>query len=230
MCEHVGMRPIQAELLDGGALYREVVLSKLAHARESVWIATANVKAMYVEQSGRYVPLLQVLDGLAARGVALRLLHAELPSRPFRAEFDKRSRLVKGGLELKVCPRVHFKTVLVDGAWAYLGSANLTGAGLGAKGEDVRNFEMGFVTEDFDVIDRVTALYESVWSGAECRGLPAARGVSGPHPPRRRGPGEGPSQWHPPGQGPAPGAPALSTSRHCHIPAVRNVTIALDDG
>ena len=164
------MRPIQAELLDGGALYREVVLGKLANARESVWIATANVKAMYVERSGRFVPLLEVLDGLAARGVALRLLHAELPSRPFREEFDRRARLVKGGLELKVCPRVHFKTVLVDGAWAYLGSANLTGAGLGAKGEHSRNFEMGFVTEDFDVIDRVTAFYESVWSGASCRG------------------------------------------------------------
>ncbi|EPX60047.1 phospholipase D Active site motif domain protein [Cystobacter fuscus DSM 2262] len=164
------MRPIQAELLDGGALYREVVLGKLAHARESVWIATANVKAMYVERSGRFVPLLEVLDGLAARGVALRLLHAELPSRPFREEFDRRARLVKGGLELKVCPRVHFKTVLVDGAWAYLGSANLTGAGLGAKGEHARNFELGFVTEDFDVIDRVTAFYESVWSGASCRG------------------------------------------------------------
>jgi phosphatidylserine/phosphatidylglycerophosphate/cardiolipin synthase-like enzyme len=164
------MRPIEAELLDGGALYREVVLGKLAHARESVWIATANVKAMYVERSGRFVPLLEVLDGLAARGVALRLLHAELPSRPFREEFDRRARLVKGGLELKVCPRVHFKTVLVDGAWAYLGSANLTGAGLGAKGEHARNFELGFVTEDFDVIDRVTALYESVWSGASCRG------------------------------------------------------------
>lgn len=164
------MRPIQAELLDGGALYREVVLAKLAHARESVWIATANVKAMYVERSGRFVPLLEVLDGLAARGVALRLLHAELPSRPFREEFDRRARLVKGGLELKVCPRVHFKTVLVDGAWAYLGSANLTGAGLGAKGAHARNFELGFVTEDFDVIDRVTAFYESVWSGASCRG------------------------------------------------------------
>ncbi|WP_434386298.1 phospholipase D-like domain-containing protein [Melittangium boletus] len=164
------MRPIQAELLAGGELYREVVLERLAHARESVWIATANVKAMYVEQRGRYVPLLEVLDGLAARGVALRLLHAELPSRPFRAEFDRRARLVAGGLGLKVCPRVHFKTVLVDGAWAYLGSANLTGAGLGAKGEDVRNFELGFVTEDFDVIDRATAMFESVWSGAECQG------------------------------------------------------------
>lgn len=164
------MRPIQAKLLEGTGLYREVVRGALAHARESVWIATANVKAMYVEQGGRFVPVLEVLDTLAARGVALRLLHAELPSGPFREEFDRRSRLVKGGLKLKVCPRVHFKTVLVDGAWAYLGSANLTGAGLGAKGTDVRNFELGFVTEDFDVIDRVTALYEAVWSGAECRG------------------------------------------------------------
>ncbi|TSC27832.1 phospholipase D-like domain-containing protein [Corallococcus sp. Z5C101001] len=165
------MRPIDAELLAGRALYQDVVLRKLAHARESVWMATANVKAMYVERAaGRFVPLLEVLDGLAARGVALRLLHAELPSRPFRAAFDARSRLVKGGLELKVCPRVHFKAVVVDGAWVYLGSANLTGAGLGAKGEDVRNFEMGFVTEDFDTIDRTTALFDAVWSGAECRG------------------------------------------------------------
>ncbi|WP_434301709.1 phospholipase D-like domain-containing protein [Corallococcus exiguus] len=165
------MRPIDAELLSGSELYQEVVLRKLAHARESVWMATANVKAMYVERSkGAFVPLLEVLDGLAARGVALRLLHAELPSRPFRAAFDARSRLVKGGLELKVCPRVHFKAVVVDGAWVYLGSANLTGAGLGAKGDDVRNFEMGFVTEDFDTIDRTTALFEAVWTGAECRG------------------------------------------------------------
>jgi len=57
----------------------------------------------------------------------------------------------------------------VDGAWLYLGSANLTGAGLGAKHRDNRNFELGFVTEDFDTIDRVGALFESVWSGAECR-------------------------------------------------------------
>jgi phosphatidylserine/phosphatidylglycerophosphate/cardiolipin synthase-like enzyme len=184
-------RPIQARLLSGQELYREVVLDKLAHARESVWIATANVKAMLVEQGGRHVPVLALFDRLAKRGVELRLLHAELPSRPFREAFDARARLVRGGLALKVCPRVHFKAVVVDGAWAYLGSANLTGAGLGAKGEGKRNFELGFVTEDFDVLDRVQALYEAVWSGAECGacklravcpdpiGLPAAGGPRG---------------------------------------------------
>ena len=92
-----------------------------------------------------------------------------MPSRPFREAFDKHERLTSGGLGLKICPRVHFKAVLIDGAWLYLGSANLTGAGLGAKHPNRRNFELGFVTEDFDTIDRVSSLFDAVWSGAECR-------------------------------------------------------------
>lgn len=158
------MRAIEAELLSGTGLYREVVLGKLSHARESVFIATANVKDMHVE--GRSVTALFV--ELAARGVELRILHAELPSRPFRRSFDKRRSLTSGGLALKICPRVHFKAVIVDGAWAYLGSANLTGAGLGAKSESRRNFELGFCTEDFDTVDRAKALFEAVWNGDEC--------------------------------------------------------------
>lgn len=161
-------RPIAATLLSGRELYRGVVLDKLLLARESVSISTANVKDMFIEQHGAFRSIVESFAALAARGVRLRLLHAELPSRPFRRSFDKQAALVRGGLELKICPRVHFKAVIVDGAWVYLGSANLTGAGLGAKGDDKRNFELGFVTEDFDVIDRTTALFEAVWSGAEC--------------------------------------------------------------
>ncbi len=162
------MRALEAELLSGEALYREVVLHRLAEARESVWISTANVKAMLVPSGGgAFRPVVELFSTLAGRGVELRLLHAELPSRPFRAAFDASS-LVKRGLALKICPRVHFKCVLVDGAWLYLGSANLTGAGLGAKHANKRNFELGFVTEDFDTIDRVSALYQSVWRGEPC--------------------------------------------------------------
>jgi len=163
-----GMRPVRAELLSGFELYQEVVLRRLVNARESVWISTANVKAMFIEHGGAFRSVVEVFEALAARGVDLRLLHAELPSRPFRAAFDRSQGLIQGGLALRICPRVHFKAVIVDGAWAYLGSANLTGAGLGAKGVDRRNFELGFVTEDFEVIDRVGALYESIWKGAEC--------------------------------------------------------------
>lgn len=162
------MQSLQAQLLSGIDLYREVILKRMAEARESVWISTANVKEMYIERDGVYRSILELFAELCGRGVELRLLHAELPSRPFRASFDKMKALWSGGLHLKICPRVHFKAVIIDGAWIYLGSANLTGAGLGAKQETKRNFELGFVTEDFDVIDRATALFQSVWSGAEC--------------------------------------------------------------
>lgn len=167
-CHPASVHPIAAELLAGAELYREVVLHRLANARESAWIATANVKAMLVEQGGRFRPVVDLFAAMAKRGVEIRVLHAELPSRPFRAAFDRQDALVRGALDLKICPRVHFKAVLVDRAWLYLGSANLTGAGLGAKGPARRNFELGVVTEDFDTIDRVAALYESIWNGSEC--------------------------------------------------------------
>lgn len=156
-------------LLQGLDLYRVVVQERMARARESVWISTANVKAMMIEMSPkRFRPVVDLFSELTRRGVEVRVLHAELPSRPFRAAFDAKALLAKH-MTLKICPRVHFKCVLVDGAWLYLGSANLTGAGLGAKGADNRNFELGVVTEDFDTIDQVTALYERVWEGRACR-------------------------------------------------------------
>ena len=36
-------------------------------------------------------------------------------------------------MELQICPRCHWKMVIVDGRLGYTGSANFTGAGLGAK-------------------------------------------------------------------------------------------------
>jgi phosphatidylserine/phosphatidylglycerophosphate/cardiolipin synthase-like enzyme len=163
------LRALEAQLLDGEALGKEVV-RRMREARESVWISTANVKAMLLEgEDGRFRPIVELFNALVKRGVEVRLLHAELPSRPFRQAFDERPALLRTEMTLKICPRVHFKCVRIDGAWLYLGSANLTGAGLGAKHRDNRNFEVGFVTEDFDTIDRVTALYDQVWSGVSCR-------------------------------------------------------------
>ena len=94
------MRPIEAGLLQGSELYREVILDKLAHARESVDIATSNLKDMHVERDGRFDSALALFSELSGRGVSLRLLHAELPSRPFRASFEKRRRLTGGGLRV----------------------------------------------------------------------------------------------------------------------------------
>ncbi|HTL34368.1 MAG TPA: phospholipase D family protein [Kofleriaceae bacterium] len=172
-------RAISMELVAGRGHY-ERVLRAVLDAKVSVWIATANVKELMVEdhraRPGKrrsmkkrpYVSVLSHLDELAARGVELRLLHAELPSGPFRRELAQHPRLVGGALALRRCPRVHLKAVIVDGEVLYLGSANWTGAGLGAKGSGRRNFEIGFVTDDGLLLDQVQALYERIWSGGEC--------------------------------------------------------------
>ena len=53
---------------------------------------------------------------------------------------------------------------------AYLGSANLTGAGLGAKGDGKRNFEMGVWTESSALIDGVLEQFNALWEGRRCEG------------------------------------------------------------
>ena len=172
-------RPVVLELIAGRGHYERVIRAVL-DAHTSVWIATANVKELMVEDGraapGRrrtlrrssYVSVLTKLDELAARGVELRLLHAEIPSRPFREELAHHPRLVAGGLALRRCPRVHMKAVIVDGELLYLGSANWTGAGLGAKGSGRRNFETGIVTDDAQLLDQIQSIYERIWSGGEC--------------------------------------------------------------
>jgi phosphatidylserine/phosphatidylglycerophosphate/cardiolipin synthase-like enzyme len=175
----VPARAIAMELVAGRGHYERVIPAVL-DAKVSVWIATANAKELMIEdgraapgrrrsmRKSNYVSILARLDELAARGVELRLLHAELPSRPFRAELANHPRLVGGGLALRMCPRVHLKAVIVDGALLYLGSANWTGAGLGAKGSGRRNFELGFVTDDGPLLDQVQGFYDRIWTGAEC--------------------------------------------------------------
>lgn len=164
-----GLRSTRVRLLQDSD-HHDVVVESVRRARRSVWIATANLKELRVpgRSARRYMSVLDVFDRLARDGVELRILHASMPSRAFRAAFDRKPRLVAGGLELRQCPRSHLKLVIIDGALVYLGSANWTGAGLGAKGSNRRNFEMGFVTDDDAVLDATQERFEQLWRGAEC--------------------------------------------------------------
>ncbi len=155
----------------------EQVVQALGRAKTSVWIATANVKQLMIEAPigtrdrarGRYVPILDTLQGLCDRGVSVRLLHATPPSRPFRQELASRARrLGPPRFQMRACPRVHLKMIAIDGALLYLGSANFTGAGLGAKGDGRRNFEAGILTDDEWMLDEAQARFDTIWRGAEC--------------------------------------------------------------
>ncbi len=191
---------LPVRILSGRDLYEEVVQGGILQARRAVWIATANLKELFVEGAGlrrrRFRSILAEFDALAARGVDLRILHAELPSRRFRVAFDRRPALVRGGLKLKHCPRVHMKVVIVDGEQLYLGSANLTGAGLGAKGDDRRNFELGLITSEPRLLDEVQRVFDELWRGGPCgtcavQGLCPDPGAYGAGMPRVRRPVRG---------------------------------------
>lgn len=167
-------RTVSLRLVSDREHYEEVMRAVL-DATHSVWIATANLKDVMVEgpravggRRSRYRSVLEVLADLSRRGLDLRILHAAMPSRAFRRSFDAQPELVRGGVPMRMCPRVHLKTVVVDAGLLYLGSANWTGAGLGAKGEGRRNFEMGIITSDEPMIDAAQERYDRIWRGAEC--------------------------------------------------------------
>ena len=86
-------------------IYASVVCGIVPQAKERIWIATADIKDMYVDaiaaerSEGRakrgdsrgasrvprgrdMVPFLEVLDGMVKRGIEVRLIHAKDPDSP----------------------------------------------------------------------------------------------------------------------------------------------------
>ncbi len=155
------------EFISDKAIYDRIIQEMVIEAEKYVWIATADIKDMYVKRGNRMAPFLGVLSDMIEQGISVRLLHAKEPGPNFRKDFDKFPPLIEG-LERMLCPRVHFKSVIVDGKKAYTGSANLTGAGMGAKSETRRNFESGILTDDPAMVADIMNQFDQVWIGGHC--------------------------------------------------------------
>ena len=159
---------IVIEFITDTEIYEQVLINRVPRARKFLWLATADLKDLHVEKRRRMVPFLEILSDLIKKRVEIRLLHAKEPGPNFRRDFDRYPNLI-GGMERILCPRVHFKSVIVDGRFAYTGSANLTGAGMGAKGQDRRNFEAGMVTDEPGLVARIVDQFDRVWMGQHCK-------------------------------------------------------------
>lgn len=144
------------------------VLAKVASVKRNLWIGTADIKDLHVTVGETTKPFLAVIAFLIRRGVAVRLIHAKEPGPNFRADFD-RYPVLYDRLERVLCPRVHFKMVVFDGKEVYIGSANLTGAGIGMKSSDKRNFEAGILTDDPVIIEHAMTQFDAVWMGCHCK-------------------------------------------------------------
>ncbi len=156
------------EFITDRQIYERVLQERVPKALDFVWIGTSDIKDLHVDSNRRMVPFLKVLSDLIKNHVSIRLIHAKEPGKRFRDDFDKYPNLI-GGMERLLCPRVHFKCVVIDGRFAYSGSANLTGAGMGAKSPKRRNFESGIITTDPDMIEAIMNQFDSVWMGQFCQ-------------------------------------------------------------
>lgn len=149
-------------------IYEKVILEAIPHCTKFLWLATADLKDLYTHKGRKMVPFLEIISDLAATGVSIRLLHAKEPGPAFQKDFDRYPGFIEG-MERILCPRVHFKTVVIDGRFAYSGSANLTGAGMGAKSVKRRNFESGFTTTDTPLIGQIMEQFDAIWIGRHCK-------------------------------------------------------------
>jgi len=156
------------ELLSDSEIYEKVIAGIIPKAQKYVWIGTADIKNLYVKKGNQVVPFLEIVSDLLNRKVEVRLMFAKEPGESFRKDFDKYP-VLKNMLEQFHCPRIHFKVVIVDGRYAYTGSANLTGAGMGMKSVNNRNFESGIITDVPEFIKKLQQQYDNIWIGKNCK-------------------------------------------------------------
>ncbi len=153
------------------AIHEAVFKELLPTAERFVWIATADLKDLHLARPGRkrFDSFLAGFNDLIEAGVEVRLIHAKEPGERFRKDFDRFPNLLHSDrFERVLCPRNHMKCVIVDGRRAFLGSANLTGAGMGAKSVRRRNFECGIVTDTAETVIALMEEFDRIFIGEHC--------------------------------------------------------------
>ncbi len=155
------------EFIKDREIYERVISDLISKTKKFLWLATANLKDLHVDKNGKKVPFLEILSDLVKKNVEIRLLHAKEPGPVFRKDFDRYPNLISG-MERILCPRVHLKSAIIDGEVAYIGSANLTGAGMGAKSSSKRNFEAGIITTEANLVSSIMEQFDDIWRGSHC--------------------------------------------------------------
>jgi phosphatidylserine/phosphatidylglycerophosphate/cardiolipin synthase-like enzyme len=161
-------RATEPQLVADSQHFHRIVREGILQARTSIDIMTADFKAMLIPLAGsrRASSIVTHFRGLAEKGVEVRILHAGTPSSAALVELKRE---LPTNLVIRRCPRLHSKAVIIDAQAMYLGSANLTGAGLGAKADGRRNFELGIWTQSASLIDSVLEQFNALWEGHHCQ-------------------------------------------------------------
>lgn len=153
--------------------YEEVV-ERICSAKSSVKIMTANFKRFRLkptdEQGINYndgTPFIEYLMNKAAKGVSVQIICSN-PSASFTEEWQECYREMGSPelFEYMFSERNHAKIYIVDDKIAYVGSANVTKAGIRQLND--ANYEAGILTEDPELVSSIKDFYSEIWNGKWC--------------------------------------------------------------
>ena len=159
--------------------YQEVI-ERICSAKSSIMIMTGDLKLLRLkptaEQGTKYLdgtPFINYLMDKAKQGVSVQIIYSD-PSKNVDEELKCYFRKLNSyPFSTRNCVRNHAKAVVIDDNMAYIGSANVTKAGLGQY--KPRNFEMGILTENPALITSVKSLFSKIWDGDYCEGCYRAK-------------------------------------------------------
>lgn len=167
------------ELVQNQEHVQKVLSEILNRCRHRLFISTADLKNLHIppdvfriRRRTESSSIVDVFRALCDKGVQIQILHSGIPSGPFLKELKKG---IPENIEIRRCVRIHTKAMIADGRYMYLGSANMTGAGIGARGERRRNFEAGICTDELSMIDDVVDVLEDVFQGGRCAACDVAQ-------------------------------------------------------
>ena len=152
--------------------YQEVI-EKICEAETSIKIMTADFNFFRLKPTNSQgirtkdgTPFINHLMDKAKEGVRVHIILSN-PSANVDAELKNCYRqMISYPFATRNCIRNHAKVVIIDDKTAYIGSANMTKAGLGQ--ETSRNFEVGILTENPELVSSAKDFFSMIWDGDRC--------------------------------------------------------------
>ncbi len=167
----------EVRLIVNNSHYEEVI-QRICLAKSSIKILTGDFKRFRLkpseEQGLNYndgTPFIKLLIEKARQGTSVQILCSR-PSKSFAEELENYYQEMERpeNFEYVFCIRNHAKVVIIDDEIAYVGSANVTPAGLGQGLISPGNFEAGILTNNSELVSSISDFFAMVWDANSCIG------------------------------------------------------------
>lgn len=155
--------------------YQEVI-QRVCDASASIKIMTGDFKRFNLKPTAKQgknykdgTPFVKYLMEKAVQGILVQIICSE-PTKLFMDEKDEYYEQMNQPelFEFKRCIRNHTKAIIIDDKLAYIGSANITPAGIGQGIFTPGNFEAGILTDAPSVVTSIMELFSKIWAGSYC--------------------------------------------------------------